>query len=284
MSLFSQIKTAFVRPTERLNDYFGGAAYAYVLKADDAACVAALAAGMIADPTQRSGMIAWVELMGSSMKDDPDFESFGDAAARQLAADRAADLVQQLGRRDWKASDSKGMRERLTKIAPEYASALSRQDASVFTRRYPDIQVKVNTRKEPAHDIAKPGITPLAHAEKHIALNSRVNTLLLMMILFGVAWIGYYSAKIPVAPHRYSAMMDASGNLYVVDGATGELYTTHIDSGVMAAIHMNLPQARVTLDTITVSVSKGLQLQQIQKKAESDAATKSYLESLGKSK
>jgi len=142
MGIFSRLAKGFyggaVAPAERLSEYFAAAVYAHLLHDDEAARAAAFAAGALADRLQRSGMIAFLEKISVEMRLAQDGDGLGDGAIRQRNAAKLDSLAKQLGEHDWTLQEAIAARLHLSKLDPEYAAAMSGQDAAVFKRRYPD--------------------------------------------------------------------------------------------------------------------------------------------------
>lgn len=114
----------------RVNDYFIDAVRVYACTLDPAVRQAALTAGVVADRTQRSTMVAFAQHAAAKFAEK---EGVGEIPAR------LAQLAYEIAAKDWTIADVRTARRILWNTQREYAQALDAFDSAVFRRRFPEL-------------------------------------------------------------------------------------------------------------------------------------------------
>ena len=118
----------------KINDFFANAVRVYVLKGEEDARCAAVAAAKIASKKQRKSMIASLSKMELNVMRN----GHHNLALKPLA-DRLLSLKEDLGVIDWEGRDFEEEKGKLSKLNEEYLSCLNRLDPSVFPRKFPNL-------------------------------------------------------------------------------------------------------------------------------------------------
>lgn len=134
MALLSFFRKWFFGRSKKIHDFFIGATRVYILKGEeDARCAAVAAAGM-ATRKQRIAMTKELEKIASNI-----LKSYPDKSQRKPLADRVLSVK---GAIESFAAGRNGSVEENNKLSilnREYLSCLNEGDPSVFCRRYPKL-------------------------------------------------------------------------------------------------------------------------------------------------
>jgi hypothetical protein len=117
---------------ERLELYFEWAVTAWLLLKDEAGLIAALAAAKTFNSTDRQIIITVLDNLHTEWSRQ-DSENLFQETIKSLG-----DLKDIIMAKDWSVEDGVAERERLKKVNPEYAEALTNGDPQVFSRKYPN--------------------------------------------------------------------------------------------------------------------------------------------------
>ncbi len=115
-----------------LNDYFCDAALVYVFTENEAAKLAALAAGKTAAGEQRNSMILYLRGMSSDMREETSPELM-------QASTRLNELEADLSKKNWTLKDIMQAKNLLSKADPAALAALNQSDSSYFRTKFPQI-------------------------------------------------------------------------------------------------------------------------------------------------
>ncbi len=124
------LRRLFTGHSRRINDFFAGAVKVYVLKGEEDARCAALAAAKGASKKQRRAMAALLAHMSANVA-----RSYPDRAVRKAIADRLLFLKAEIEVKGRPEEEEK----KLAEINEEYRFCLSRFDPTIFKRKYPSL-------------------------------------------------------------------------------------------------------------------------------------------------
>ena len=134
VSVVSFLKSLVFRRSKRRVQFFSNAARVYVLKGEEDARCAALAAAKIAGKKQRKTMLSLLSQMNSNV-----LLRYPDKSARNLLSRRILSLINDMESRDWNPADAHEEKEKLSKINAEYLSCLVQADPSIFAKKFPKL-------------------------------------------------------------------------------------------------------------------------------------------------
>jgi hypothetical protein len=127
-------KSMLFRHSQSIRDYFADAVRVYILRGEEAARCAAIAAAKGAGKKQRQFMIESLSKMASNvMRNSPD------KATRKSIADRILSLKDEVELKNGRAGDFKAEIEKLSRMNEEYLASFNRADSSVFKRKHPQL-------------------------------------------------------------------------------------------------------------------------------------------------
>jgi hypothetical protein len=128
------LKSLLFRHSKSIRDYFADAVRIYILRGEEAARCAAIAAAKGAGKKQRQFMIESLSKMALNvMRNSPD------RVTRKSIADRILSLKDAVELKDGRAGDFKAEIEKLSKMNEEYLASFNRADPSVFKRKHPQL-------------------------------------------------------------------------------------------------------------------------------------------------
>ena len=134
VSIVSFLKTLLFRQTKRIVQYFSNAVRVYVLKGEEDARCAALAAAKIAGKKQRKTMVNLLSQMNSNV-----MLKYPDKSARDILSHRILSLINDMESKDWNPTDAHDEKDKLSKINAEYLSGLDQADPSIFIKKHPKL-------------------------------------------------------------------------------------------------------------------------------------------------
>ena len=114
--------------------YFSNAARVYVLKEEEDARCAALAAAKIAGKRQRKTMLNLLSQMNANV-----LSRYPDKSARDLLSRRILSLIDDIESRDWDPADAHEEKDKLSRINAEYRACLDKVDPSIFMKKFPKL-------------------------------------------------------------------------------------------------------------------------------------------------
>ncbi len=132
VSVGSFLKGLLFRRSQRRLQYFANAARVYVLKGEEDARCAALAAGKIAAKRQREKMVNLLAQMNSNV-----LSRYPDKGARNLLSQRISSLIADMESRDWDPLEAHEEKDKLSKINAEYLAGLDQDDPDIFLKKFP---------------------------------------------------------------------------------------------------------------------------------------------------
>jgi hypothetical protein len=134
MILLSFLRKCFFRRSKKINEFFTSATRVYILKGEeDARCAAVAAAGM-ATRKQRKAMTKELENIASNV-----MQSYPDKNKRKVLADRILSLKETIESLTARRDNDGEEKKKLSVINKEYFSCLNEGDPSVFCRRHPKV-------------------------------------------------------------------------------------------------------------------------------------------------
>ena len=134
MILLPFLRKLLFRRGEKNHEFFTSATRVYILKGEeDARCAAVAAAGM-ATRKQRKAMVKELEKIASNV-----LQSYPDKNQRKVLADRALSLKETIESSAARQGDGGEEKKKLSILNKEYFSCLKEGDPSVFCRRYPKL-------------------------------------------------------------------------------------------------------------------------------------------------
>ena len=134
MMLLPFLGKLLFRRSEKIREFFTSATRVYILKdEEDARCAAIAAAGM-ATCKQRIAMAKELEDVAANI-----LRSYPDKSQRKVLADRVFSLKEAIESFAAGRSDNVEEKKRLSILNKEYFSCLTEGDPSVFCRRYPKL-------------------------------------------------------------------------------------------------------------------------------------------------
>jgi hypothetical protein len=114
------------------DDFFSGAVKAYALKGDEAAALAIFVMATQTSTTQRAEMVARLRILAGEIETDA-------SAGGRVAVSRLDALASKIGAENWDRTGVVTAKRNLRALAPDYYEALSRNDAGILLRQYPDL-------------------------------------------------------------------------------------------------------------------------------------------------
>jgi hypothetical protein len=134
MILMPFLRKWFFRRPEKNHEFFTRATRVYILKGEeDARCAAVAAAGM-ATRKQRNAMAKELENIAANV-----LQSYPDKNQRKILADRILSLKATIESSAGKRDEDGEEKKKLSILNKEYFSCLKEGDPSVFCRRYPKL-------------------------------------------------------------------------------------------------------------------------------------------------
>ena len=130
----SFLKTLLFGQSKRMVQYFSNAARVYVLKEEEDARCAALAAAKIAGKRQRKTMLNLLSQMNTNV-----LSRYPDKSARDLLSRRILSLINDIESRDWEPADAHEEKDKLSRINAEYRACLDKVDPSIFMKKFPKL-------------------------------------------------------------------------------------------------------------------------------------------------
>jgi len=130
----SFLKTLLFGQSKRMVQYFSNAARVYVLKEEEDARCAALAAAKIAGKRQRKTMLNLLSQMNTNV-----LSRYPDKSARDLLSRRILSLINDIESRDWDPADAHEEKDKLSRINAEYRACLDKVDPSIFMKKFPKL-------------------------------------------------------------------------------------------------------------------------------------------------
>ncbi len=130
----SFLKTLLFGQSKRMVQYFSNAARVYVLKEEEDARCAALAAAKIARKRQRKTMLNLLSQMNANV-----LSRYPDKSARDLLSRRILSLINDIESRNWDPAEAHEEKDKLSRINPEYCACLDKVDPSIFTKKFPSL-------------------------------------------------------------------------------------------------------------------------------------------------
>jgi len=130
----SFLKTLLFGQSKRMVQYFSNAARVYVLKEEEDARCAALAAAKIAGKRQRKTMLNLLSQMNANV-----LSRYPDKSARDLLSRRILSLIDDIESRDWDPADAHEEKDKLSRINAEYRACLDKVDPSIFMKKFPKL-------------------------------------------------------------------------------------------------------------------------------------------------
>ena len=116
------------------HEYFTGATRVYILKGEEDARCAAVAAAEMVSVKQRKAMIRELENTAANIA-----QSYPDKSRRKILGDRVLSLKETIESFAAHRSNDVGEKKKLSIVNKEYFSCLKEGDPSVFCRRYPKL-------------------------------------------------------------------------------------------------------------------------------------------------
>jgi len=116
------------------HEYFTGATRVYILKGEEDARCAAVAAAEMVSVKQRKAMIRELENTAANIA-----QSYPDKSQRKILVDRVLSLKETIESFAAHRSNDVGEKKKLSIVNKEYFSCLKEGDPSVFCRRYPKL-------------------------------------------------------------------------------------------------------------------------------------------------
>lgn len=134
MTLVTFLKKWLFGRSEKIHKFFTSATRIYILKGEeDARCAAVAAAGM-ATRKQRKAMVKELENIASNV-----LQSYPDKNQRKVLAERVLSLKETIESSAANQGDGGEEKKKLSILNKEYFSCLKEGDPSVFCRRYPKL-------------------------------------------------------------------------------------------------------------------------------------------------
>jgi len=134
VSMMSFLKTLLFRRSKRIVQYFTNAVRVYVLKGEEEARSAALAAAKIAGKKQRKTMFKLLSQMNSNVT-----LKYPDKSVRDILSHRILSLINDMETKDWSPTDAHEGKDKLSKINTDYLSGLDQADPSIFIKKHPKL-------------------------------------------------------------------------------------------------------------------------------------------------
>jgi len=130
MFLLSFLRKWLFSRSERIHEFFAGAIRVFILKGEEDARCAAVAAAEMAAGTQRKAMIKELENIAANI-----LQSYPDKSRRKILADRVFLLKETIESLAIRQSSDLEEKKKLSLLNEEYFSCLKDGDPSVFCRR-----------------------------------------------------------------------------------------------------------------------------------------------------
>jgi hypothetical protein len=134
MNLRPLLRKLFFKRADKIHGFFYGAVRVYILKGEEDARCAAVAAAEMATGKQRKTMVRELDNMAANI-----IKSYPDKSQRKPLADRVFSLkgtIESMAARGGSRGEEK---KNLSILNREYFSCLTQGDSSVFWRRYPKL-------------------------------------------------------------------------------------------------------------------------------------------------
>ncbi len=134
MVLLPLLRKWFFRRSEKIHEFFTGATRVYILKGEeDARCAAVAAAKMVRDK-QRKALTRQLENVASNIS-----QSYPDKSQRKILVGRVLSLKETIESLAARQNSDGEEKKKLSILNTEYFSCLNAGDPSVFCRRYPKL-------------------------------------------------------------------------------------------------------------------------------------------------
>ena len=128
------LKKWFFRRAEKNREFFTSATRVYILKGEEDARCAAVAAARMANRKQRKAMAKELENVATNV-----LQSYPDKKQRKILADRILSLKETIEYAAANGGDGGEEKNKLSILDKDYFSCLKEGDPSVFCRRYPKL-------------------------------------------------------------------------------------------------------------------------------------------------
>ena len=134
MILLPFLRKLLFRRSEKIHEFFTRATRVYILKGEEDARCAAVAAAEMITGKQRKALLRELENIASNIS-----QSYPDKSQRKMLVGRVLSLKETIESFAAGPSSNVGEKKKLSILNKEYFSCLKEGDPSIFCRRYPNL-------------------------------------------------------------------------------------------------------------------------------------------------
>jgi len=134
MILLPFLRKLLFRRSEKIHEFFTSATRVFIMKGEEDARCAAVAAAGVANRKQRNVMAKELEKIASNI-----LKSYPDKSQRKILADRVLSVKEAIESFAAGRSDDIEEKKKLSILNKEYFFCLKEGDPSIFCRRYPKL-------------------------------------------------------------------------------------------------------------------------------------------------